>query len=201
MDTFTSLDCCCEETSINYVDYALASYYTIAMAEASSNLARYDNIRYGFNLAPDGYEWNAYLSKVRSNFGDEVKRRIIVGTYVLSSAYYGKYYLKAQKIRNLLKQELRSLFKKYDILLAPTMPILPFKFGEKIDDPIKMFMIDIDTVIANLAGIPAISMPAGFSNGLPIGLQIMASEFQEQKLFEAAFLFESKTNIDRSPEL
>jgi aspartyl-tRNA(Asn)/glutamyl-tRNA(Gln) amidotransferase subunit A len=201
MDTFTSLDCCCEETSINYVDYALASYYTIAMAEASSNLARYDNIRYGFNLAPDGYEWNAYLSKVRSNFGDEVKRRIIVGTYVLSSAYYGKYYLKAQKIRNLLKQELRSLFKKYDVLLAPTMPILPFKFGEKIDDPIKMFMIDIDTVIANLAGIPAISMPAGFSNGLPIGLQIMASEFQEQKLFEAAFLFESKTNIDRSPEL
>ena len=113
-----------------------------------SNLARYDNIRYGFNLAPDGYEWNAYLSKVRSNFGDEVKRRIIVGTYVLSSAYYGKYYLKAQKIRNLLKQELRSLFKKYDVLLAPTMPILPFKFGEKIDDPIKMFMIDIDTVIA-----------------------------------------------------
>lgn len=201
MDLFTNLDCKCEEISMNYVEYALASYYTIAMAEASSNLSRYDNIRYGFNFAPDGYEWNAYFAKVRSNFGDEVKRRIIVGTYVLSSAYYGKYYLKAQKIRTKLKQELRSLFKKYDILIAPTMPILPFKFGEKIDDPIKMFMIDIDTVIANLAGVPAITVPAGFSNDLPIGLQIMASEFQEQKLFNAALLFESNTNINRSPEL
>jgi aspartyl-tRNA(Asn)/glutamyl-tRNA(Gln) amidotransferase subunit A len=101
----------------------------------------------------------------------------------------------------MLKQELGLLFKKYDILIAPTMPILPFKFGEKRDDPIKMFMIDIDTVIANLAGIPAISVPAGFINDLPIGLQIMASEFQEQKLFDAALLFESKTNINRSPEL
>jgi aspartyl-tRNA(Asn)/glutamyl-tRNA(Gln) amidotransferase subunit A len=201
MNLFTSLDCYCEEISMNYVEYALASYYTIAMAEASSNLARYDNIRYGFNFAPDGYEWNTYYAKVRSNFGDEVKRRIIVGTYVLSSAYYGKYYLKAQKIRTMLKQELGLLFKKYDILIAPTMPILPFKFGEKRDDPIKMFMIDIDTVIANLAGIPAISVPAGFINDLPIGLQIMASEFQEQKLFDAALLFESKTNINRSPEL
>jgi aspartyl-tRNA(Asn)/glutamyl-tRNA(Gln) amidotransferase subunit A len=201
MDLFTNLDCKCEEISMNYVDYALASYYTIAMAEASSNLSRYDNIRYGFNFTPDGYEWNAYFAKVRSNFGDEVKRRIIVGTYVLSSAYYGKYYLKAQKIRTMLKQELRSLFKKYDILIAPTMPILPFKFGEKIDDPIKMFMIDIDTVIANLAGVPAITVPAGFSNDLPIGLQIMASEFQEQKLFNAALLFESNININRSPEL
>jgi aspartyl-tRNA(Asn)/glutamyl-tRNA(Gln) amidotransferase subunit A len=186
---------------MNYVEYALASYYTIAMAEASSNLARYDNIRYGFNFAPDGYEWNTYYAKVRSNFGDEVKRRIIVGTYVLSSAYYGKYYLKAQKIRTMLKQELGLLFKKYDILIAPTMPILPFKFGEKRDDPIKMFMIDVDTVIANLAGIPAISVPAGFINNLPIGLQIMADEFQEQKLFDAALLFESKMNINRSPEL
>src|SRR5918996_5467770 len=201
MDLFTNLDCKCEEVSMDYVEYALSSYYTIALAEASSNLSPYDNIRYGFNFAPDGYDWNAYFAKIRSNFGDEVKRRIIVGTYVLSSAYYGKYYLKAQKIRTMLKQELRSLFKKYDILIAPTMPILPFKFGEKIDDPIKMFMIDIDTVIANLAGVPAITVPAGFSNDLPIGLQIMASEFQEQKLFNAALLFESNTNINRSPEL
>ena len=201
MDLFTNLDCKCEEVSMDYVEYALSSYYTIALAEASSNLSRYDNIRYGFNFAPDGYEWNAYFAKIRSNFGDEVKRRIIVGTYVLSSAYYGKYYLKAQKIRTMLKQELRSLFKKYDILIAPTMPILPFKFGEKIDDPIKMFMIDIDTVIANLAGVPAITVPAGFSNDLPIGLQMIAGEFQEQKLFNAALLFESKTNIDRNPEL
>ena len=201
MDLYTSLDCYCEETSINYVEYALASYYTIAMAEASSNLARYDNIRYGFNFAPDGYEWNAYFAKARSNFGDEVKRRIIIGTYILSSAYYGKYYLKAQKVRTMLKRELGLLFKKYDILITPTMPVLPFKIGEKIRDPIKMFMIDIDTVVANLAGIPSISVPAGFSNGLPIGLQIMADEFQEQKLFDAALLFENETNIDRGPEL
>jgi aspartyl-tRNA(Asn)/glutamyl-tRNA(Gln) amidotransferase subunit A len=201
MDLFSSLDCYCEETSINYSEYALASYYTIAMAEASSNLARYDNIRYGFNFAPDGYEWNAYLAKVRSNFGDEVKRRIIIGTYILSSAYYGKYYLKAQKVRTVLKRELGLLFKKYDVLITPTMPILPFKLGERINDPIKMFMIDIDTVVANLAGIPSISVPAGFSNGLPIGLQIMADEFQEQKLFNAALLFENETNIDRGPEL
>jgi aspartyl-tRNA(Asn)/glutamyl-tRNA(Gln) amidotransferase subunit A len=201
MDLFASLECVCEETSLNSVEYALASYYTIAMAEASSNLARYDNIRYGFDFDPDGYEWNAYFAKVRSNFGDEVKRRIIVGTYVLSSAYYGKYYLKAQKIRTILKQELKLLYKKYDVLIAPTMPLLPFKFGEKIDDPLKMFMIDIDTVIANLAGMPAISIPGGFSNDLPIGLQIMADEFQEQKLFDAALLFESTANINRSPEL
>lgn len=201
MDLYSSLDCYCEETSINYAEYALASYYTIAMAEASSNLARYDNIRYGFDFAPDGYEWNAYLAKVRSNFGDEVKRRIIIGTYILSSAYYGKYYLKAQKVRTMLKRELGLLFKKYDVLITPTMPILPFKLGERINDPIKMFMIDIDTVVANLAGIPSISVPAGFSNGLPIGLQIMADEFQEQKLFDAALLFENETNIDRGPEL
>src|ERR687898_321983 len=201
MDLYTSLDCYCEETSINYVEYALASYYTIAMAEASSNLARYDNVRYGFNFAPDGYEWNAYFAKARSNFGDEVKRRIIIGTYILSSAYYGKYYLKAQKVRTMLKRELGLLFKKYDILITPTMPVLPFKIGEKIRDPIKMFMIDIDTVVANLAGIPSISVPAGFSNGLPIGLQIMADEFQEKKLFDSALFFENETNIDRGPEL
>ncbi len=201
MDLFSRSDCKCEETSMKSIEFALASYYTIAMAEASSNLSRYDNIRYGFESSPDSYEWNTYFAKVRSNFGEEVKRRIIIGTYVLSSGYYGKYYLKAQKVRTMLKQELSSLYKKYDVLIAPTMPVLPFKFGEKIDDPLKMYMIDIDTVIANLTGIPAISVPAGFSKGLPIGLQIMANELQEQTLFEVASLFESTANVQRSPEL
>jgi aspartyl-tRNA(Asn)/glutamyl-tRNA(Gln) amidotransferase subunit A len=201
MDLFSRSDCKCEETSMKSIEFALASYYTIAMAEASSNLARYDNIRYGFESSPDSYEWNTYFAKVRSNFGEEIKRRIIIGTYVLSSGYYGKYYLKAQKVRTMLKEELSSLYKKYDVLIAPTMPVLPFKFGEKIDDPLKMYMIDIDTVIANLTGIPAISVPAGFSKGLPIGLQIMADELQEQILFEVASLFESTANIQRSPEL
>jgi aspartyl-tRNA(Asn)/glutamyl-tRNA(Gln) amidotransferase subunit A len=201
MDMFSRLDFKCEETSMNSIRYSLPSYYIIAMAEASSNLARYDNTRYGFDLNPDGYEWNRYFSKVRSNFGQEVKRRIIIGSYVLSGGYYGKYYLKAQKLRSLLKQELNSLFKKYDILIAPTMPLLPFKIGDKIDDPLKMYLIDIDTVIANLSGIPAISIPAGFKNDLPIGLQIMANELQEQTILDAALLFERATNIHRSPEL
>ena len=201
MDLFSRSDCKCEETSMKSIEFALASYYTIATAEASSNLARYDNIRYGFDSSPDSYEWNTYFAKVRSKFGEEVKRRIIIGTYVLSAGYYGKYYLKAQQVRTKLKEELSSLYKKYDVLIAPTMPVLPFKFGEKIDDPLKMYMIDIDTVIANLTGIPAISVPAGFSKGLPIGLQIMADELQEQTLFEAASLFESTASVQRSPEL
>src|SRR5690606_4108762 len=176
-DTLASRGCSCEEVSLPSVQYALASYYTIATAEASSNLARYDNIRYGFDMSPEGYEWNSYFAKARSNFGDEVKRRIIVGSYVLSSGYYGKYYLKAQQVRALLKHELKSLFKKYDVLIGPTMPILPFKIGEKVDDPLKMYLVDIDTVVANLTGTPAMSDPTGFVKGLPVGLQSMYVDF------------------------
>jgi aspartyl-tRNA(Asn)/glutamyl-tRNA(Gln) amidotransferase subunit A len=200
MDTLSSAGCICEEITLDSLEFALASYYVIAMAEASSNLARYDNIRYGFDLDPEGYEWNSYFAKVRSNFGEEVKRRIIVGTYVLSSGYYGRYYLKAQKVRALLRREFKSLYSKYDVIIAPTMPILPFKIGEKIGDPIKIYYMDIDTVISNLTGMPAISIPAGFSNGLPIGLQIMSDDFQEQKIFDVALLFERTTKIQvRSP--
>lgn len=191
----------CEETSLPSVKYALASYYTIAMAEASSNLARYDNMRYGFDSSPEGYEWNSYFSHARGNFGEEVKRRIITGSYVLSSGYYGKYYLKAQQVRSIIRKELKSLFQKYDVLAGPTMPILPFKIGEKIDDPIKMYLVDVDTVVANLAGIPAISVPAGFSAGLPVGLQLMADEFCEQTLFDAAGAFESAAGVQGSPDL
>lgn len=201
VDTLAEQGCKCEEASLESVQYALASYYTIATAEASSNLARYDNVRYGFDMSPEGYEWNSYFAKARSNFGEEAKRRIIVGSYVLSSGYYGKYYLKAQQARSLLKRDLKVLFKKYDILVGPTMPILPFKIGEKIDDPLKMYLIDIDTVVANLAGMPAISVPAGFSDGLPVGLQIMADEFQEQTMLDAANLFEQAAKVHGSPEL
>ena len=201
MDLFIGSDCKCEETSIKSIQYALASYYTIAMAEATSNLSRYDNIRYGFDSNPEEYEWNTYFTKVRSNFGEEVKRRIIIGSYVLSAGYYGKYYLKAQKAREMIKQEIKSLFDKYDVLISPTMPILPFKFGEKIDDPLKMYQIDIDTVVANLAGIPAISIPVGFKDGLPIGLQIMANEMGEQTLFDVASSFESMIDIHGSPKI
>lgn len=201
VDTLTGQGCKVEQVSLASVQYALASYYTIAMAEASSNLARYDNIRYGFDMTPEGYEWNTYFAKARSNFGEEVKRRIIVGSYVLSSGYYGKYYLKAQQVRSLLKNELKALFKHYDVLVGPTMPILPFKIGEKVDDPVKMYLVDIDTVVANLTGVPAMSVPAGFAGGLPVGLQIMADEFQEQVMLDAASLFESAAKVQRSPEL
>jgi aspartyl-tRNA(Asn)/glutamyl-tRNA(Gln) amidotransferase subunit A len=201
VDTLTGQGCKVEQVSLGSVQYALASYYTIAMAEASSNLARYDNIRYGFDMTPEGYEWNTYFGKARSNFGEEVKRRIIVGSYVLSSGYYGKYYLKAQQVRSLLKNELKMLFKHNDVLIGPTMPILPFKIGEKVDDPVKMYLIDIDTVVANLTGVPAMSVPAGFAGGLPVGLQIMADEFQEQMMLDAAYLFESAAKVQRSPEL
>jgi aspartyl-tRNA(Asn)/glutamyl-tRNA(Gln) amidotransferase subunit A len=201
MDLLVGSDCKCEETSLKSVEYALASYYTIAMAEATSNLSRYDNIRYGFESNPEEYEWNTYFTKVRSNFGEEVKRRIIIGSYVLSAGYYGKYYLKAQKAREMIKQEIKSLFEKYDVLISPTMPVLPFKFGEKIDDPLKMYQIDIDTVVANLAGIPAISIPIGFNDGLPIGLQIMANEMGEQTLFDVASSFESTIDIHGSPKI
>lgn len=201
MDLFAGSDFKCEDTSLKSVQYALASYYTIAMAEASSNLARYDNIRYGFDSSPEDYEWNTYFTKVRENFGEEVKRRIIIGSYVLSAGYYGKYYLKAQKAREMIKQEIKSLFEKYDVLISPTMPILPFKFGEKIEDPLKMYQIDIDTVVANLAGIPAISIPIGFSDGLPVGLQVMADEMGEQTLFDAASSFERIANIHGSPKI
>jgi aspartyl-tRNA(Asn)/glutamyl-tRNA(Gln) amidotransferase subunit A len=200
-DMLQSRGCKCDQVSVSSVEYALASYYTIATAEASSNLARYDNMRYGFEMSPEGYEWNSYFAKARSNFGDEVKRRIIVGSYVLSSGYYGKYYLKAQQVRSLLRRELRSLFKQYDVLLGPTMPILPFKIGEKIDDPLKMYLIDVDTVVANLTGMPAISVPAGFVGNLPVGVQLMADSFQEQSVLDAASMVESSVDAKRSPDL
>jgi aspartyl-tRNA(Asn)/glutamyl-tRNA(Gln) amidotransferase subunit A len=200
-DKFKEIGCTCDEISIKNLHYALPSYYTLATAEASSNLARYDNIRYGFDFPIEEYKWDTYFSNVRKNFGEEVKRRILIGSYVLSSGYYSKYYLKARSLRSLLKLELLKLFKKYDLLIGPTMPILPFKFGEKIEDPIKMYLVDINTVIANLAGIPAISLPVGFSNGLPIGLQMMAAPFEEQKLIDVSHALENTINIQRRPNL
>jgi aspartyl-tRNA(Asn)/glutamyl-tRNA(Gln) amidotransferase subunit A len=200
-DTLEEQGCKCKQVSLPSVQYALASYYTIAAAEASSNLARYDNIRYGFDMNPEGYEWNSYFARARSNFGEEAKRRIIVGSYVLSSGYYGKYYLKAQQVRSLLKREMETLFKSYDVLIGPTMPILPFKIGERIDDPLKMYLVDIDTVVANLTGMPAMSVPAGFADGLPVGLQVMADKFAEQTMLDVAYLFEQAAKVQRSPEL
>lgn len=200
LDKFQDLGIKIDEISLKSVSYALPSYYTLATAEASSNLARYDNIRYGFSFPSEGYEWNSYISTVRSNFGDEVKRRILIGSYVLSAGYYSKYYLKARQLRSMLRQELLSILTKHELLLGPTMPILPFRIGEKVQDPLKMYLMDVDTVIANLGGIPAISIPAGYSNELPIGIQLMAGPFQEQKLIDAAFIFQNAKKLStRTP--
>ncbi|MEM2856950.1 MAG: Asp-tRNA(Asn)/Glu-tRNA(Gln) amidotransferase subunit GatA [Candidatus Nitrosocaldaceae archaeon] len=194
LDKFSSI-AKIDEISLPYLKYALAAYYTIAMAEASSNLARYDGMRYGLSMEPEGIEWNRYYMLIRSNFGEEVKRRIILGTYILSAGYYNRYYLKAQKVRNLLRLEVEKIFKNYDIIVSPTMPILPYKIGEKIEDPMMLYLSDIDTILANLTNIPAISLPCAFSNGLPIGLQMMAKYDGEDTLLNAAYAFESLNDL------
>ena len=189
----------CTPISIDSAVHSVAAYYTIASAEASSNLARYDNIRYGYNFDLEGYEFNAYISKARGNFGPEVTRRMLLGAFVLSAGYYGKYYLKAQKVRSMIKSQLDAAFKKVDLLVAPTMPILPFKIGEKIDDPLTLYLLDINTIIANLSGIPAISVPYELAHGLPIGIQFFANSIQEKLLLQAAYALHKTTNLPEAP--
>ncbi|WP_457566446.1 Asp-tRNA(Asn)/Glu-tRNA(Gln) amidotransferase subunit GatA [Caldithrix abyssi] len=165
--------------------FSIATYYIIATAEASSNLARYDGVRYGYR-AKDAEDLNEMYARTRSEgFGQEVKRRILLGTYVLSSGYYDAYYKKAMQVRRLIKDELNDAFKNFDVIITPTTPTTAFKLGEKIDDPLTMYLMDVYTVTANLAGICAINVPAGrHSNGLPFGLQVMAPAFQEERLFQ-----------------
>ncbi len=169
------------EVSMPSFKYALAAYYIIAMSEASSNLARYDGVRYGFALEKLD-SWRRYFSKVRAEgFGDEVKRRIMLGSYALSAGYYGKYYLKAQKVRTLVIKDFNRAFEKYDVLISPTMPALPFKIGE-LADPLTMYKADVNTVPVNLAGLPALSVPVGMVKGLPVGLQVIGNYFSENTL-------------------
>jgi aspartyl-tRNA(Asn)/glutamyl-tRNA(Gln) amidotransferase subunit A len=190
----------CLPISLGAVEHSVAAYYTIASAEASSNLSRYDNLRYGFDFGTEGYEFKAYVAKARSNFGPEVTRRMLLGAFVLSAGYYGKYYLKAQKVRAMMKAQLDEAFKKVDFLISPTMPILPFKIGEKIDDPLKLYLTDINTITANLSGIPAISVPFAISgSGLPIGIQLFANSFEEKKLLQVAYALQKTTNLPEVP--
>ncbi len=184
-----------EEVSLSSLKYALPAYYIIAMSEASSNLARYDGVRYGFRAKIDG-DWNkVYMETRAQGFGLEVKRRIIMGTFALSAGYFDQYYLRALKVRTLILNDFRRAFKKFNVLVGPTMPILPFKIGEKIKDPLAMYMCDIETVSANLAGIPAISIPAGFIGNLPVGLQIMAPPLHEELLLKISKIFEDKIGL------
>lgn len=169
------------EVSMPSFKYALAAYYIIAMSEASSNLARYDGVRYGFALEKLD-SWRRYFSKVRAEgFGDEVKRRIMLGSYALSAGYYGKYYLKALKVRTLVIRDFKKAFEEYDVLISPTMPALPFKIGE-LADPLTMYKADVNTVPVNLAGLPALSVPVGMVKGLPVGLQVIGNYFSENTL-------------------
>ncbi|MCS7097912.1 MAG: Asp-tRNA(Asn)/Glu-tRNA(Gln) amidotransferase subunit GatA [Candidatus Methanomethyliaceae archaeon] len=190
-----------KEVSLPTIKYALPAYYLIAMSEASSNLARYDGIRYGVRIDDEGLDWSKAYSKTRSLFGKEVKRRILLGTFALSAGYYEDYYLKALKVRTLIKRDFERLFKEFDVLVGPTMPTVAFKIGEKIEDPLEMYMMDVDTVPVNLAGIPAISVPCGFSNGLPIGFQIIAPPLMEGRLIAVARKLEEELNLNLNPPL
>ena len=189
----------CEEISIDMVKYSVAAYYTISATEAGSNLARYDNLRYGYDFPLEGYEFNSYISKARRNFGPEVTRRMIIGGFVPSAGHAGKYFLKALKVKSKLTKEINEAFKKFDFLVSPTVPILPFKFGEKIDDPVSLFLVDINTVTANLTGKPAISIPFANSNGLPIGIQLMADSMNDKLLLQAAYALEQTVTLPEVP--
>ena len=187
----------CEECSLPLSKFALPAYYLISSAEASSNLARFDGIKYGYRAEEYHGLTDLYEITRSEGFGEEVKRRIMLGTYALSSGYYDAYYKKAQQVRGLIKRDFAACFEKYDVLLTPTTPTTAYKFGEK-SDPVAMYMGDICTVAVNIAGLPAISIPAGFDKkGMPIGIQLIANSFDERKLLTAAFAYERETGYEK----
>ena len=183
-----------KEVSLPHTEYAVAVYYLIAPAEASSNLARYDGVRYGYRTQEDVRLLDMYKHSRSEGFGAEVKRRIMLGTYALSAGYYDAYYKKASQVRTLIRNDFEKAFKECDVIVTPTYPTTAFKIGEKVDDPLKLYLSDIFTIPANLAGIAGISIPCGLSSeGLPIGLQILANFFQEEKLLKVAHAYEQHT--------
>ena len=203
MKAVKNLGASCVEISLPHTEYCLAVYYIIAPAEASSNLARYDGVKYGFR-ADDVRDLLDMYKKTRSaGFGAEVKRRIMIGTYALSSGYYDAYYKKASQVRALITKDFAEAWKSCDVIMAPTTPTPAFRIGEKMDDPLQMYLSDIFTISTNLAGIPGISVPCGFTRqGLPIGLQFLAGHFEEGKLIQAAAAFEKQANLgSRRPNL
>jgi len=188
----------CEEVQMPHIDYSLPVYYIIAPAECSSNLARFDGVRYGYRTPTQTNDINELFANTRAEgFGPEVRLRIMLGTYTLSAGYYDAYYLKALKVRTLIKGDFDNAFAKYDVLLSPTSPTVAFPIGERADDPLAMKLADICTIPVNLAGIPAISIPCGFVDGLPVGLQIMGRAFEEGKLLQVAYTYEQATDWHR----
>jgi aspartyl-tRNA(Asn)/glutamyl-tRNA(Gln) amidotransferase subunit A len=188
----------CIEVTLPHTEYAVAAYYVIAPAEASSNLARYDGVKYGFRDKEKTDLMDMYKSTRSKGFGPEVQRRIIIGTYCLSAGYYDAYYGKASQVRTLIMEDFKNAFNSCDVILSPVAPTPAFKIGENVDDPLTMYLSDIFTLSANLAGIPGMSVPCGFSKtGLPIGLQIMGSHFGEEKILKTAYNFEQATDFHK----
>ena len=197
MEKLESLGAVVEYTTLPHTEYALPTYYMIAPAEASSNLARYDGVRYGIR-AEEAEDIIDMFMKTRSKgFGNEVKRRIMLGTYALSAGYYDAYYLKALKVRTLIKEDFDRAFEKYDLLLSPVSPTTAFNIGEKVDDPLQMYLSDVCTISVNLAGIPGMSIPCGFAGGMPVGLQLMGRHFDEGTLLRVAYAFEQNTDYHK----
>jgi aspartyl-tRNA(Asn)/glutamyl-tRNA(Gln) amidotransferase subunit A len=193
IEVFEKLGCQLLDVRMPHTDYAIAVYYIIATAEASSNLARYDGVRYGLRVESDSL-LSMYRKTRGTGFGPEVKRRIVLGTYVLSAGYYDAYYLKGQKVRTLIAQDFRDAFSKVDAILTPTSPVPAFKLGERVDNPLQMYLADIYTVTGSLAGVPGISVPCGkVSSGLPVGLQIFGPVFAEGRVLQLAHAFEQAT--------
>ncbi|AST05661.1 aspartyl/glutamyl-tRNA amidotransferase subunit A [Anoxybacillus flavithermus] len=192
-----SLGATWEEVSLPHSKYALATYYLLASSEASANLARFDGVRYGYRTDHAKNLMEMYKQTRSEGFGNEVKRRIMLGTFALSSGYYDAYYKKAQKVRTLIKQDFENVFEKYDVIIGPTTPTPAFKIGEKTSDPLTMYANDILTIPVNLAGVPGISIPCGFVNGLPVGLQIIGKHFDESTIYRVAHAFEQATDYHK----
>ncbi|KMJ57299.1 glutamyl-tRNA amidotransferase [Bacillus sp. LL01] len=191
-----------EEVSLPHSQYALATYYLLSSSEASANLARFDGVRYGYRTDNAKNLLDMYKQTRSEGFGPEVKRRIMLGTYALSAGHYDAYYVKAQKVRTLIKQDFEDVFKKYDVIIGPTTPTPAFKVGENTKDPLTMYANDILTIPVNLAGVPGISVPAGFVDGLPVGLQIIGNHFDESTIYRVAHAFEQATDFHKQkPQL
>ena len=194
-----NLGASCFDISLPYTDYLVAVYYVIAPSEASSNLARYDGVKYGYRNKDENELWEMYRGTRSSGFGPEVQRRIIIGTYCLSAGYYDAYYGKASAVRTLIVEDFKKAFEACDVILTPVAPTPAFKIGEKIEDPLTMYLSDVYTISANLAGIPGISVPCGFSTeGLPIGLQLLGRHFEEEMLLKVAYNFEQATDFHKA---
>ncbi len=194
LKVYEDLGCSIEECSLPTTDAALAVYYIIAPSEASANLARYDGVKYGYSYKETDSMWQA-MEKTRAiGFGPEVKRRIMLGTYALSAGYYDAWYVKAQRVRTVIRREFDAAFEKYDALITPTAPTVPFKIGEKAADPFSMYLSDICTIPVNIAGLPGISIQGGFANNLPIGLQIIAKPFAEKTILKLGHAFQQSTD-------